>query len=1683
MARDIGPLMMSMGVDSRGFRSGLSESMKTVQSFSATLNVVGYRMGAAFAASFGAISGFALKVGTDFESAMAGVRKTVDPATTDFAKLESSLMDASKATGIAAAELADLTRIGGQLGVEGTKQLAKFTDTIAKLSIAAAELTPEAAARGLARLVALTGESIDDVDKLASTLAFLGDKLPTTEERILNFSVLLGGMAKAANLSGEQLLGLAGGFSAVVPGTERASTAVQRLVQQMIEATATGGPKLQEFANVTKMSMDEFQQLFQKDAGEAIAQFIEGLGRLKDEGSDKLLVSLEKLDLQNLRTVQTMLAGAGAADLFRKAMDAATKDRERHLKLEREFAVQLSTVSAQFGRLKRAVEEIGINLFNAFKDQILGLIDVGIKFAGALATMAKWIQSLPDPFKVAILGAIGLAGALVALTIAAGTMGGALVGTISLINQSKTVFALLAGELVKLKGVFMATSVAGGQMMLPFDKGTTAANKFSGALSKLVPMVTKLGPAFSSIGSAVGPVAASVGTAAAAIAAGILSGVAAADFLSARAEALQGKSDDLAKNAINNAGIFQKAWYGSIEVFKLLGGAAKDTGGIIIETIKGWIDVAKGWGTTIASTFTAVITWITSFGGSVGGVLGPVIEFGKQILYWGSGIGVLVEGFKLIGPALDGLAILFDGLSDKMTKFFEGWIMSMEKIDPDADPVTAAMRYQAEQLGITIEAGEKGIDVANRLAEAARKEAEEFAASAEGIRQAAEAKINLRMENESIIESLRASAEEAKRLKDAASFLGIKEEELSKIISEQGESFLDAVDAMREKIKADEEAKKAAEALRSEIEALTIDTAVTEFENYQRALIEAFAAGKEFTDQGLDAMSKKLFELAQRAGMEVDPALENLRKKFNENLVASIDWAKGIDQAIKSASKSLKDFSDISDEALQPPAGFKFTGAPEMPSFGETPKDMPGTLGAAIVAETEKQMKEAEKQAKKFRSAVRDLAAAFQVLGIDADSAFGKIMGGLTVGMQVGAEMKSSFKDIQGIMQKEGGSLFSSEGLAAGMQFMGNVVQGAGTIWKATAGGGAKAIFGGAAAGMSMGAQIGGPIGAGIGAAVGAAIGGIRNLWKSESEKIAADIERDFGVKISEELAKAIEATQEKFDLGRFESRLLHLGDIMREAGGAVAFGMENAEKQVVDLLNSIELGTVPAEEGIKAVGDAFSMMAEETFEAGKFADAAMLNIINRARELGQEIPEIAAFISDQLAQAAEGVSKMIGQAMEGEGGEKMFGGIQVATAEDAQAQATIFAAAFFATLQEEGLLAAVDAFEPAFQELKAKLEAFGGEVDFGGVQRFFDIAKDPQFRPLLEGIGGLTEAMTGLGNAGYLTTETFGALQQQAGAAFEQLTAAGLSQEEALQQIAPFLQEALNASQMFGFELDENTQKLIDQAEAAGIGFKTDPMQRMVEVLEIVATKLGATAEELGLVGNAGAQAGQHVAESFGMAGEEIGRDLEFIEGRGREAFERFEQGASENLRQISGTGMNEMQTLSNAGQEAVNALTASFEQGTAKDLEQFQVLHQGVADGTLGIVESMSIAVDAVGALGDSALGSADKFAAMADAARNAAAAASSANQTGGGGPGAPEGGQFGLATTVSVPTPFVAGEAGEERVEITPGGGRGGGDTGGPSIVVLQIDGKTIGKVIGDLSRTGDVRIHSDAVGEFG
>ena len=724
-----------------------------------------------------------------------------------------------------------------------------------------------------------------------------------------------------------------------------------------------------------------------------------------------------------------------------------------------------------------------------------------------------------------------------------------------------------------------------------------------------------------------------------------------------------------------------------------------------------------------------------------------------------------------------------------------------------------------------------------------------------------------------LLETMEPSQQQVRAMADASVIAGREITDwneatqiLNDNIQKMRDGSADAVDVVGRQAAATEEAAAAAAEAAAQEEAAAKATAAAAqaAKQAEQARKAEAAATKALADQlgtaglvgNMEKTSRALDELNRRgerlssAGLDrVIKQVQTLKKEQIPLTGALKEW----DDRVKAAAANLPSLSsaladvpapELSDDINQLAGDIDFATDgldPFTDAWFEATEKMTDAERAALGMPPA--IKENTNAAELMSVAFQDMANILDVFGISADSAIGQVVG-LSGSLIAAAPAMTNFKN----------SILGNQDLSAMERFQGvasGVASGIAGVASATSQGGAgRSALGGALAGAQAGAQIGGPIGAGVGAAAGAIVGFFRGRGRDRIRKAVSDA---VGADVSEDLSQTIKDAAEEAGRTLEEQSLFQLGDIFRDVGvDEFREGAMGAANAVTDLMQSVADGSIDAEEGIGAIGDAFGELVNQTFEAGRVADAGIIQLVRNARELGQEVPEIAAFVEQALGEAAQGISKVIG-------------GIQIADPQDAQDQATIFASAFFATMEEVGLLEAVDAFGPAFDELKSQLSDLGIEgVNFGGVERLFQIAGQEEFRPLLEGVQGLDEALVGMANSGFLTADSFSAFQSQGEAAFEQLQAAGLNQNEALQQMAPFLQSAIDAAERFGIPLDANTQSMIQQAEAAGIAFETDPMNRMADAMVLVAELLGATEDQLASLGNTAATTGEQMSTSL---------------------------------------------------------------------------------------------------------------------------------------------------------------------------------------------------------------------------
>lgn len=130
-----------------------------------------------------ALGGAALKTAIDYESAFAGVRKTVDATEEEFAELSDGIRDMAKEIPASATSIAAVGEAAGQLGIE-VPNILSFTRTMIDLG-ESTNMSAEDAATSLARFANITQMSQQDFDKLGSVIVDLGkDYCPVTEKLV-----------------------------------------------------------------------------------------------------------------------------------------------------------------------------------------------------------------------------------------------------------------------------------------------------------------------------------------------------------------------------------------------------------------------------------------------------------------------------------------------------------------------------------------------------------------------------------------------------------------------------------------------------------------------------------------------------------------------------------------------------------------------------------------------------------------------------------------------------------------------------------------------------------------------------------------------------------------------------------------------------------------------------------------------------------------------------------------------------------------------------------------------------------------------------------------------------------------------------------------------------------------------------------------------------------------------------------------------------------------------------------------------------------------------------------------------------------------------------------------------------------------------------------------------------------
>jgi len=409
----------------------------------------------------------------EYETALAGVSKTtgMEWGGEEIKSLGEDFKQLSLELPVSAKELLNVAQIAGQLGIQGSEDIQKFTKVMAQMSVST-NLSAEEAATAMAQMAAVTGMAASDYDKLGSAVVALGNKFPTSEDVIIRIAQRFSGAATNASLAESSIVALAAAAGSVGLQAESAGTSLSKLIQKMGTAVESED-ELATWAEVANMQAEDFARLWGEDASQAVAKFMEGFGRLGPKATATFKeLGIGEARLQDL--IRRMSNAEATSHLLSRALEEANDAFAEGVALENEANVAFGTLNSQTEILKNSVNVLSTEVGAKLAPQVTKLVEGATDITNAITDIIK-----KDPGLVYVLEGIT-----------------AIIGVLTIDYLAKTV-PLLKNTIDMFKGLAEVLTVE--NLASKFTNIANGVVTFTSSLASMLPVLLAVGAAFSAL--------------------------------------------------------------------------------------------------------------------------------------------------------------------------------------------------------------------------------------------------------------------------------------------------------------------------------------------------------------------------------------------------------------------------------------------------------------------------------------------------------------------------------------------------------------------------------------------------------------------------------------------------------------------------------------------------------------------------------------------------------------------------------------------------------------------------------------------------------------------------------------------------------------------------------------------------------------------------------------------------------------------------------------------------------------------------------------------------------------------------------------------------------------------------------------------------------------------------------
>ena len=380
------------------FGDGLIKSGDKIKNFGDSVSNLGGKLTTGLTLPLVASVGMVTKAAVDYESAFAGVKKTVDEtATVSYKNLSDGIRQMAKELPASAVEIANVAEVAGQLGIKA-EDILTFSRTMIDMG-ESTNLSAEEAATAIAKIANILGLTSDEYGRFGASVVDLGNNFATTERDIVEMTNRLAAGGKLAGLTAPDILGLATAMSSVGIEAEAGGTAMTQTLTAIGNAVSLTGKgaadDLNLIAKTAGMTSEEFQQAWKEKPVVALQSFIKGLKDAQEKGVNMNAI-LAQLGMTGIRQSNMLKSLALASDKMGDAVDRSNKAWKENTALTNEANKRYETTESQLKMFKNQVTDLAIEFGEPLLKALRDGLKAGKPWIDMLAEMAKHFSSMSE---------------------------------------------------------------------------------------------------------------------------------------------------------------------------------------------------------------------------------------------------------------------------------------------------------------------------------------------------------------------------------------------------------------------------------------------------------------------------------------------------------------------------------------------------------------------------------------------------------------------------------------------------------------------------------------------------------------------------------------------------------------------------------------------------------------------------------------------------------------------------------------------------------------------------------------------------------------------------------------------------------------------------------------------------------------------------------------------------------------------------------------------------------------------------------------------------------------------------------------------------------------------------------------------------------------------------------------